>query len=74
MIFTKTLNEHCQIIQEVLQILHDNKLSLKHTKCNFETQETEYLDLIISKGQIKMDLGKVKGVTDWPIPKSQKEL
>ena len=52
----------------------NNKLSLKHTKCNFEMQETEYLGLIISEGQIKMDLGKVKGVTDWPIPKSHKEL
>ena len=37
-------------------------------------QETEYLGLIILKGQIKMDPGKVKGVTDWPIPKSHKEL
>ena len=47
MIFTKTLDEHRQIMQEVLQILHENKLFLKHTKCNFETQETEYLGLII---------------------------
>ena len=43
-------------------------------KCDFETQETEYLSLIILKGQIKMDSGKVKKVTDWPIPKSRKEL
>ena len=74
MIFTKTLDEHRQIIWEVLQILCENKLSLKYTKCNFETQKMEYLGLIISKGQIKMDPGKVKGVTDWPVPKSHKEL
>ena len=74
MIFTKTLDEHRQIIREVLQILCENKLSLKHMKCNFETQETEYLELIVSEGQIKMDPGKVKGVTDWPVPKSHKEL
>ena len=74
MIFTKTLNKHRQIIWEVLQILHENKQSLKHTKCDFETQETEYLGLIVSEGQIKMDPGKVKGVTNWPISKSHKEL
>ena len=74
MIFTKTLEEHRKIVKEVLQILRDNKLSLKHTKCNFETVETEYLGLIVSEGQIKMDPGKVKGVTDWPIPKNRKEL
>ena len=33
----------------------------------------EYLGLIILEGQIKMDPGKVKGVTDWSIPKSCKE-
>ena len=74
MIFTKTIDKHCQIIQEVLQILHENKLSLKHVKYDFETQETEYLGLIVLEGQIKMNPGKVKGVTDWPIPKSRKEL
>ena len=37
MIFTKTLNEHRQIIREVLQILCGNKLSLKHIKYDFET-------------------------------------
>ena len=74
MIFTKTLDKHCQIVREVLQILHDNKLSLKHTKCNFEMQKMEYLGLIVSEGQIKMDFGKVKGVTDWPVSKSHEEL
>ena len=74
MIFTKTLEEHCPVVKEVLQILRDNKLSLKHTKCDFETVETEYLGLIVSEGQIKMNPGKVKGVTDWPIPKNRKEL
>ena len=73
-IFTKTLEEHHIIVKEVLQILRDNKLSLKHTKCDFETVETEYLGLIVLEGQIKMDPSKVKGVTDWLIPKNRKEL
>ena len=74
MIFTKTLKEHHTVVREVLQILRDNKLSLKHTKFNFKTVETEYLGLIVSEGQIKMDPSKVKGVTDWLIPKNRKEL
>ena len=74
MIFTKTLEEHRIIVKEVLQILRDNKLSLKHTKCDFETVETEYLGLVVSEGQIKMDPGKVKGVINWLVPKNRKEL
>ena len=34
----------------------------------------EYLELVILEGQIKMDPRKIKGVTDWPISKSHKEL
>ena len=74
MILTKTLEEHHIIVKGVLQILRDNKLSLKHTKCDVETVETEYLGLIVLEGQIKMDPSKVIGVTDWLVPKNRKEL
>ena len=49
-------------------------MSLKHIKCDFKTQEIEYLGLIVLERQIKIDPRKVKGVTDWPVPKSHKEL
>ena len=52
MIFTNTLAEHRKIIKEVLAILRQNKLSLKHTKCEFEVLETEYLGLIVAQGSV----------------------
>ena len=69
MIFTKTLDKYRQIMRKILQILYENKLSLKHTKCDFKTQEMECLGLIVLEGQIKMDPEKIKGVIDWPTPK-----
>ena len=74
MIFTTTLEEHKQIVKEVLQILRDNKLYLKHTKCEFEQLETEYLGLVVSQNEVKMDPAKVAGVTEWPVPTKRKEL
>ena len=74
MIFTTTIKEHRQIVKKVLQILRDNKLYLKHTKCEFEQLETEYLRLVISQNEVKMDPAKVTGVTEWPVPTKQKEL
>ena len=62
MIFTDTLAEHRKIVKEVLTILRQNKLSLKHTKCEFEVLETEYLGLIVAQGSVRMDKGKVQGV------------
>ena len=74
MIFTADLDEHRRIVTEVLQILQDNKLYLKHTKCEFEQSETEYLELIVGHQMVKMDPAKVKGVTSWPVPTTRKQL
>jgi len=48
LIFTATIEEHRQIVQEVLQILAQNKLYLKPEKCDFEQTEIEYLGLRIA--------------------------
>ena len=42
LIFTSSLEEHRQIVMEVLQILRDNKLYLKPEKCEFEATRIEY--------------------------------
>ena len=74
MIFTADLNEHRKIVWEVLRILRNNKLYLKHTKCESEQSETEYLELIVGHQTVKMDPAKVKGVTTWPVPTTRKQL
>ena len=74
LIFSKDLKEHCQIVQEVLDILRKNKLYLCHDKCKFEHTHIEYLGLIISDRKVEMDPVKVTGVAEWPTPKSKKEV
>jgi len=68
LIFTAIIEEHHQIVQEVLQILAQNKLYLKPEKCDFEQMEIEYLRLCIAYDKIMMDPVKVQGVADWPVP------
>lgn len=74
LIYTKTLAEHRRVVREVLQILRDNKLFLKDEKCEFEVTETEYLGVIISQGEVKMDPVKVAGIMDWPRPRSKRDI
>lgn len=74
LIFTKTLEEHRQVLRSVLQILCQYKLYLKPEKCEFEQTQIEYLGLVISEGQIQMDPVKVQGVLDWPTPTCKWEL
>ncbi len=74
LIFSKDLEEHHQIIKQVLQRLHENKLFLKAEKCKFEVLETEYLRVIISKNSIRMDPVKIAGIAEWPTPTKKWEL
>ncbi|SJL16274.1 uncharacterized protein ARMOST_19794 [Armillaria ostoyae] len=74
LIFTKDLEEHRHTIRRVLQRLRENKLFLKAEKCEFEVLETEYLGVIISKGQVRMDPVKLAGIAEWPTPTKKKEL
>ncbi|SJL02762.1 uncharacterized protein ARMOST_06098 [Armillaria ostoyae] len=74
LIFTKDLDEHRRIVRQVLQKLRENKLFLKAEKCEFEVLETEYLGVIISEGQIRMDPVKLAGIAEWPTPTKKKEL
>ena len=43
LIFTESLEEHCKIVQCVLEILHLNNLYLKPEKCLFKQLEVDYL-------------------------------
>ena len=72
--FNATLSEHRQTVHRILELLRENHLFLKAEKCEFERQEIEYLGLIISENKVAMDPVKVKGVTDWPVPRKVKEV
>jgi hypothetical protein len=62
LIFTKTLDEHRQVVRRVLKILSDNDLYLKPEKCLFEQSTIEFLGLLISHNHVGMDPVKVDGI------------
>ena len=74
LIFTKTLLEHQNIMWRVLECLWEHKLYLKLEKKKFEQRRIEYLGVIVSEGQVEMDLVKVSGVAEWPTPQNKKEV
>jgi len=74
LIFTETLKEHQRVTWRVMELLRKNNLFLKPEKCEFEKTEVEYIGVIISQNSVKIDLVKVAGVTEWPIPSNRKEV
>ncbi|KAG5723662.1 hypothetical protein E4T56_gene20282 [Termitomyces sp. T112] len=74
LIYTKTLEKHCQITCLILECLCQHQLYLKPEKCKFEQTHIEYLGLIISYRFVEMDLVKIAGVAEWPEPQNKKEV
>jgi len=74
LIFAKDLETLQRITEEVLQILEDNDLYLKPEKCLFKQTKIDYLGMIVKEGEISMDPTKLKGLRDWPTPKTVKQV
>ena len=74
LIFSDNKEDHVKHVQEVLKRLREHDLFCKPEKCEFFRKLVEYLGLIISKGRIAMDEGKVKAILEWPVPKNVKDI
>ncbi|XP_019431097.1 PREDICTED: uncharacterized protein LOC109338342, partial [Lupinus angustifolius] len=55
-----TAEEHVEHLRVVLQILKDNKLYAKLSKCEFWLESVNFLGHVISKGGIAVDHAKVE--------------
>jgi len=73
-IFEKDLSPLITNTRSVLRRLQDNDLYLKPSKCEFHKMKIEYLGMIIEEGRISMDTSKLKGIQDWPIPSTVKQV
>jgi len=74
LIFTKTEEEHEQVVWRVLEILAEHKLFLRPEKCEFHQRQIEYLRLVISENKVVIDPMKVAGVCDWPTLENQTDV
>jgi hypothetical protein len=70
--FINSLEEHHRITCLVLDHMHKHKLYLRPEKCEFEKTKIEYLSVIISHNKVEMDLVKIAGVVDWPMPSNKR--
>jgi hypothetical protein len=74
LIFTSTLLVLEQLTHKVLQCLLDLDLFLRPEKYSFNRTSVKYLGIIISEGELWMDLVKLNAIKDWPRPKTVKDI
>jgi hypothetical protein len=58
----------------VLEALQHTGILLKAEKCEFFTQKTIYIGLIISPEGISMDPTKTTAIKEWQLPKCVKDV
>lgn len=74
LVFSKNKETHWKQIQYILQRLCENNLFLKAEKCVFDTNEVEFLSLIIKPGKLHMNPVKPQEIQEWPTPKNVKQV
>jgi hypothetical protein len=65
---------HWKCVHWVLDKLKEHDLYLKLEKCLFKKKSMEFLGVVLSGGQIKMDPTKIQEVADYKRPESVKDV
>ncbi|XP_078173972.1 putative mitochondrial protein AtMg00860 [Carex rostrata] len=74
LVYSEDQVTHVEHVRKAFEILEQNQLHLKRSKCEFGVSQIEYLGHIISHEGVSIDPGKVKDMREWPVPKDVKSL
>ena len=73
LIYSRSLEEHVQHLQMVLEILDKHKLFANMKKCTSAQPQIDYLGHLITVEGVETDPEKTKAMSSWPVPKNVKE-
>jgi len=73
-IFSSNLDDHFQILDEVLTKLKKSGLKLKPTKCDFLKDEVLYIGHVVSKDGVSPNPKVVESVKNWKVPDNVKKI
>lgn len=74
LIYSKSIEEHFDHLQEVFDRLKLHGLTAKPEKCRFFMTRLKYLGLIIDEFGQSIDMSKVQAINDLPPPRNLKQL
>ena len=74
LIYSRNEKEHDEHLTRVLQLLRQNKLYAKLSKCELYMKQISFLGHTLSKDGVHMETSKVEAINQWPEPKSVPDL
>lgn len=72
--YSSTLEQHLGYLRRVFELMRQNNLFAKRSKCDFATKRVKYLGHFIQAEGVSTDPEKVKAVAEWKIPENLKHL
>ena len=73
-VFSNTIAEHCNHLQEVFNALRKANMKLKPSKCSFAKTSTKFLGHVVSADGIRPHEDNVKAVREFPTPSKPKQV
>lgn len=74
LIATLSLEEHLEILQEVIDIIVRNGLHLRFDKCSFLQHEIVYLGYKITENSIRPNENNLNAIQSFPVPYNVKDV
>lgn len=74
LVYSTSLKEHLQHLEQVFQTLVNGNFFLKLSKCLFAQRQLEYLGHMVSTDGVFPEPSKIQSILNWPLPKSVTEL
>lgn len=65
---SKSVNEGLSRLTKILKLLRESGLKLRFTKCNFLSEEVNYLGHVINKNGIKPGENKITAIKNFKVP------
>ena len=73
-ILTKTKEELEEWTIKFLKIVEKYNLCFKRSKYNFDMDKILILEVVVGKGQVKMEQEKIKAIKEWKTPTKVKDM
>ena len=73
-VFSKSIEDHMQHLEEVLKRFEQHNLKLKPRKCELLRTQVEFLGHVVTSEGVMTSPALVEKVRDWETPRNQKEV
>ncbi|KAI3810829.1 hypothetical protein L1987_20451 [Smallanthus sonchifolius] len=74
LIYSRTKEDHEHHLKLILELLRNEKLYAKFSKCEFWIREVHFLGHVINKEGIHVDPLKIEAIKNWEAPKTPTEV